>query len=289
MQIQMAVVHRPHLRAGYIADVVYRPAATADGSPDWIISYTPGPKARAEFDAFNRTPWTSRRTAVPRAAVESSRAPEPVSMPAQIPLSITQETPHAVVLASRFVEVRYGTRPQHVTTTQLKRAEAILAALDADFELAVIAIETAAQEGRDDPKGFPKHLGGVLEAGYPERARAIRDNDERRRHAEKDELREKARKTRYESWREQRAAARIAALAPEARHHLVEDRLPELTHRYRFYLLHQPWTHERVRDWAAPRILFDYGREGEPTYTEWCARYDAQASTRSSEPDQALQ
>jgi hypothetical protein len=289
MQIQMAVVHRPHLRAGYLTDVAYRPATSPDGSRDWIISYTPGPRARAEFDAFNRTPWTSRRAASPRLAVESFLAPEPVSRPAPSPQSITPETSPAVVLATRFVELRYGTRPQLVTSTQIKRAEDILAALEADFDLAVIAIDIAAKEGRDDPKGFPKHLGGVLEGGYPERARAIRDADERRRHAANEQLREKARKARYDSWREQRAAGRIAALPPEARQQLVEDRLPELTHRYRFYLRHQPWSHERVRDWAAPRVLLDYGREGEPTYAEWCKRYGTERSTGTSGPDEALQ
>jgi hypothetical protein len=49
---QMSKIHRPHLQSGYIAKVESQPTTNADGQPDWIFFYQPGPKARAEFRAF---------------------------------------------------------------------------------------------------------------------------------------------------------------------------------------------------------------------------------------------
>ncbi len=49
---QMYKVHLPHLRAGYIAKIEYEEATDAEGQPDWIMYYTPGPNAAAEYRAF---------------------------------------------------------------------------------------------------------------------------------------------------------------------------------------------------------------------------------------------
>jgi hypothetical protein len=45
---QMARIHAPHLRSGYIAAIDYEPTVDGAGRPDWLMLYTPGPKARAE-------------------------------------------------------------------------------------------------------------------------------------------------------------------------------------------------------------------------------------------------
>jgi hypothetical protein len=52
MRRQMAKIHAPHLRAGYITRVEYEPTTDRDGRPDWTLVYEPGPKARAEHRAF---------------------------------------------------------------------------------------------------------------------------------------------------------------------------------------------------------------------------------------------
>jgi hypothetical protein len=49
---QMSKIHRPHLESGYIAKVESQPTTDADGQPDWVFFYQPGPKARAEFKTF---------------------------------------------------------------------------------------------------------------------------------------------------------------------------------------------------------------------------------------------
>lgn len=51
---QMYKIHRPHLGSGYLKKVTYEQATDGEGKSDWIMLYVPGPKARAEFAAFQR-------------------------------------------------------------------------------------------------------------------------------------------------------------------------------------------------------------------------------------------
>ena len=51
-QIQMAKIHRAHLKSGYISNVRWKKTRDEQGRPDWFIHYTPGPKAVAEFEQF---------------------------------------------------------------------------------------------------------------------------------------------------------------------------------------------------------------------------------------------
>src|SRR5712691_2434293 len=56
VQKQMYKVHRPHLASGYLTKVNYEATTDADGLPDWLMHYTPGLKARAEYATFMRQP-----------------------------------------------------------------------------------------------------------------------------------------------------------------------------------------------------------------------------------------
>src|SRR5512135_188270 len=49
---QMHNVHAPHRQSGYIAGVEFEATTDRDGRPDWTMIYTPGPKAKAEYQAF---------------------------------------------------------------------------------------------------------------------------------------------------------------------------------------------------------------------------------------------
>ena len=60
-RVQMAKIHRPHLKSGYLAKVHYDAiavdgpdSAAGGGKPDWMMHYVPGPQAKAEFHEFNR-------------------------------------------------------------------------------------------------------------------------------------------------------------------------------------------------------------------------------------------
>lgn len=52
MSKQMHKVHQPHLASGYLAQVSTERIKDEAGVQDWILHYTPGPKARAEYRAF---------------------------------------------------------------------------------------------------------------------------------------------------------------------------------------------------------------------------------------------
>ena len=79
---QMYKVHRPHLASGYLKSIRYRETTDQEGNPDWFMYYVPGPKARAEYNAFTST------GKLPEAAVEALGGIEaaderPVATPAK--------------------------------------------------------------------------------------------------------------------------------------------------------------------------------------------------------------
>ena len=49
---QMYKLHLPHRKSGYIEKVEYQRTKDAQGNCDWEMFYTPGPKAKTEFEAF---------------------------------------------------------------------------------------------------------------------------------------------------------------------------------------------------------------------------------------------
>ena len=51
---QMAKIHAPHQKSSYIGKIDFEQTVDADGVPDWLMLYQPGPKARAEFRAFTK-------------------------------------------------------------------------------------------------------------------------------------------------------------------------------------------------------------------------------------------
>ena len=55
-RVQMAKVHRPHLKSGYITRITYEPISSEDGEDglDWMMCYKPGPRAQAEYMTFAR-------------------------------------------------------------------------------------------------------------------------------------------------------------------------------------------------------------------------------------------
>src|SRR5437879_7165313 len=54
----MYEMHKSHLDSGYLKSVSIDPATDAEGQPDWMMIYSPGPKARAEFLSFTpRQKW----------------------------------------------------------------------------------------------------------------------------------------------------------------------------------------------------------------------------------------
>jgi hypothetical protein len=271
MQIQMAAVQRMHLRSEYIESVGYENAPADDGGPDWVLRYRPGRRARAEYRWFNE-----KRPPRPAAIRQPTRSTSKEDRTASLVRNDVAEVPApdnvaARALARRFAEQRRGGTPAaDPSNRQIGWAQSILDALGGDREAAEVAIDLAAKDGRRNPKGFPAHLSGVLEGGYVERA--LQQREQKRESAERRaaEASERDRRERHEQWCRDRAASRVAELDDASRRHIVDDRLPAYCHRYRYYLQVRPWSRDEVRVWAEPRILEEYGREGEPSFDEWC-------------------
>ncbi|MCI0392931.1 MAG: hypothetical protein MOB07_29720 [Acidobacteria bacterium] len=57
---QLYKIHRPHIQSGYIKKVEFEETADEGGCVDWLMWYTPGPKARREFKEF-----TTKKVATP--------------------------------------------------------------------------------------------------------------------------------------------------------------------------------------------------------------------------------
>jgi hypothetical protein len=49
---QLYKIHKPHKDSGYIAEVEFEETTDEEGQPDWVMWYTPGPKAKREFEEF---------------------------------------------------------------------------------------------------------------------------------------------------------------------------------------------------------------------------------------------
>ena len=52
---QMYKVHKPHLDSDYLKSIRFDQTKDAEGKMDWNMYYTPGPKARAEYNTFSRS------------------------------------------------------------------------------------------------------------------------------------------------------------------------------------------------------------------------------------------
>ena len=71
---QLAKIHAPHKKSGYIGRVDFQAVMDGEGKPDWIMLYAPGPKARAEYRVF-------AKRGGPAAIEVESFPPEPAPLP----------------------------------------------------------------------------------------------------------------------------------------------------------------------------------------------------------------
>lgn len=285
MQIQMAAIHRPRLESEYVARVSYDNASVDDGALDWIIRYVPGARARSEFRTFNgpRQARLHRRTQPPLpGAGPAPRGAAPTRPLRQAKRSASKA---ATELARRFAAKRYGSAATEPTRGQIDKAQQLLKALDGDLNVAQAAVDLAAQEGRDHPKGFPAHLAGVLEGGYHARARDLQAKRGRRQAAAARAADSKREREEYKAWCRARAADRIADLGDNGRQRLVDERLPQLVAKYRGFLRIKPGAEQRVHQWARRQVLQAYGREGEPSFDEWKARHASGSGNESTRTD----
>jgi hypothetical protein len=73
---QMYKVHAPHLKSGYLAKVEFQEQRAESGEPDWIMFYTPGRRAKAEFREATKPRAVYRLKQTPAALRPAATEPE---------------------------------------------------------------------------------------------------------------------------------------------------------------------------------------------------------------------
>src|SRR5262249_15253777 len=213
---QMYKVHRPHLAAGDMTQVRSTATTDADGQPDWLLHYTPGPKARAEYAAFMRQPAVG--TARPRpedaepADLLALMMPETPASPASTTAPAAPPHPQAVALVQHFYQRFHGLTGVTPLAKELTQATALLTTHGLEKAQYLLTFShQAAQATRFDPQVF----GGILHyldralAAYDAQAARVTQATAQRTAADERRWREQ-----YLAWQQQELARRRAALPP---------------------------------------------------------------------------
>jgi len=222
---QMYKVHKPHVASGYLESVRYEATTDEDGRPDWVMSYVPGPKAHAEYAAFNAR--LRRRPTRPAAGPQHSEqvtTPAPPSAAAATVVPATSSlaadetlTAQAQALVQHFHQRFHGTADVAPSAKALTQARALVARYGVEQARHLVDFSYAAAQDTDY---HPQTFGGILQ--YTARAltdyaqaqeRAIaeeRAREEQRRAQEAKSLRQQ-----YESYRAARLAELRATTPPD--------------------------------------------------------------------------
>jgi hypothetical protein len=141
MRVQMYRVHKPHLESHYLAKVEFQELQTEDEVADWLILYTPGLKAKAEYEMFHRKVLgVGKPQFLEPAGLEPSPASDVLAAKLKNPLSTSlerqQEASTNTLAALRLVQY-FHLRARGKTTyvpakggKEIQQAAALLAAHD---------------------------------------------------------------------------------------------------------------------------------------------------------------
>jgi hypothetical protein len=160
---QMYKVHLPHISSGYIEDVSYFKTTDAQGRPDWIMSYKPGPKARAEFLNFNK----GRAAGFHQRSIEGEIGEVIAGHPHLAESAKTAEgdeknpLSQAELLVSQFLQQRFGSVSRQAQPAELRHARNLIEVYGWDVASYVVtySVEKARKENY-----LVRYLNGV--AGY---------------------------------------------------------------------------------------------------------------------------
>jgi len=203
-RVQMYKVHKPHLASGYLQTISVSATTDGEGKPDWMMVYTPGPKASAEFDTFSRRQ---------RSLFSDSGTDEQDTTPATRELSATAGGDAFVPVLEALVQ--RGISPV--------RARRLLAGVDAhqrledQLEWADTVVRAAKPGAFRNPPGFYVSVirdNVPVPAGF-ETSRMRRLCNDARRAQEEQVAEEQRFEQLYDEYRRQELAQRLAA-TPEA-------------------------------------------------------------------------
>ena len=194
---QMYKIHKPHLASGYIEKVSIKAVPDGDGKPDWIMSYIPGPKARAEFKTFNG---------------KHSRKGDTLDPDLVVPL----ETSQASAPDNARNLVQYFHRRFHHDETATPTAKDLKFAAELveqyGIEKSRFVVEYS-QEAAASTKYKPDQLLGIRK--YVDAAIQTFDTREKNRQEEKRKAREEELQIQYERYRDHEIQRIKSSLSPD--------------------------------------------------------------------------
>jgi len=207
VQPQMARIHAPHRKSGYIASVDYEQAIDGDGRPDWLMLYTPGPKARAEYRAFARRGGPTVLEVEPFALSPAPTLPAPGPSPLETELIARGITP---AMAGELVRdhSEEKVRPQIEQLDWLVETKPKKVADPAAWLVAAI------RNGHAAPKGFVSKA--ERERREAERKAQEREKAEQQRREREQAARAQARRQAVDAYLERLSPAEREALEAEA-------------------------------------------------------------------------
>lgn len=148
-RVQMAKVHRPHLKSGYITRITYEPISSEadEDGPDWMMCYKPGPRAQAEYMTFARK---SKRLQADGNEIEAEATPLELGIDETVLASADPATPSIAEHSLEPELVSRGVSPNKART---------LLAATAEGQRVMDQLEWADQLLATEPKRFKNPAG----------------------------------------------------------------------------------------------------------------------------------
>src|SRR5512135_2591984 len=189
---QMYKVHAPHRKSGYIEHAEFEPTTDQEGRPDWLMHYTPGPKAHAEYRAF------TKRGAEPQVLEIEQPSPALPLSPLPEPTPLVQELITRGVTASTARELA-AAYPEEQIRRQLEQTDWLKKKTPTKITNPGAYLAQAIREDFAPPPGFESQADREKRRAAEEAKRHQEQEEARRRRAE--EARERAEQARIlEYW-----------------------------------------------------------------------------------------
>jgi hypothetical protein len=215
VQDQMAKLLRHHKESGYITSVSYVPTIDAENQPDWIMYFTPGPKAHAEFAAAHRTrkhidPNTDaiergeQQPRRDRSRASAQRLKQPVPQPVQFDPELVSEFTRRGVTESKARAILANVKPNQPVLAQLELGDHHIATNPGKYRNPAGFYIHVVEENSPIPADF--------ETSSQRKAREKREEEQRR--VEDDRRAQQDLETEYYWYSEDAIERYIAALDP---------------------------------------------------------------------------
>jgi hypothetical protein len=227
---QMWKIHHPHLQSGYLKASRYTATTDAEGNPDWMMIYVPGPKAQAEHRAFSaRKGQEALFGAAPNAVAEIGEwraEPRGRAKAAAVPPPARTE---ALELVRYFHRRARGVESYVLPPGSREAAQAEELVKTHGLEATRFAIDYAIRQA--EKTNFSMRVFGALIQYVPDAIASFEKRKSAAAEADGRERSEADNKRKYDDWYK-RGRQALEALAPEKREALEADVKTEFATRW---------------------------------------------------------